>query len=574
MRRYLVLSAVWLAALAVSAEEPASVPAEAVTLPAVPLDKQLSLTYTVPDSGAIAKGISVDLIDLDRLEAALQARNEGRILRMSLDQAIAFALAQNDDILIASFGPQKAEADQLAARGEFDPVLQSKAMYLNSSTSASQQIYAFGGISQIKAFQTSVQAGIAGKLQYGTQYGVSFDSTKEESTFSNFIEEFQAGLTFTLTQPLLRGFGKDANLVRIKAAQTSQALSQAQLEAVVFKAVGDTIKAYWDLAGAAEALKVKREALENAQRLLSINEKRRGFGTAADLDVLQAKAGVAMRQSDMVTALSQVENAGDLLKSVMGLKEEGAFSKAQIAAVDRPSVGEIAPLDPAQSEAELQAALENARQRRPEMRMAELQIESAQLEEDRARHDMLPQFDVTGSYMQGGRDHQLRETLYGIRDKQDTSFSYGVQGAIPLGNRAARGAYQRAHLSRREFEQRKTQARQTVEMNVHLAHRAVETNQILVESTRQACRLQEANVAAEEKRLQLGVSTSYQVLKIQEDLTAARTQQVQAEVALEKARIDLLAAEGRLLEERGIAFEAPEAESAPGFLESVRPRWE
>jgi len=62
-------------------------------------------------------------------------------------------------------------------------------------------------------------------------------------------------------------------------------------------------------------------------------------------------------------------------------------------------------------------------------------------------------------------------------------------------------------------------------------------------------------------------------LKIQEDLTAARTQEVQAEVALEKARVDLLDAEGRLLDERGIAFEAPETEAAPDFLDSLKPRW-
>ncbi len=573
MHRYILSTLLVLAALPLMAQAPPAPPTEATTLPATPTNQQLSLTYTVPDSGAIAKGISVDLIDLARLEAALQSRNEGRTLRMTLDQAIALTLSQNDDLLIASFGPQKAEADTLAAHGEFDPALQGKASYLNSSTSASQQVYAFGGISQIKAFQTTVQGGIGGKLHYGTQYGVTFDSTKEESTFSNFVEEFQAGLTFTLTQPLLRGYGKDANMVRIRAAQTSKALSQAQLESVVFKVIADTIKAYWDLAGAAESLTVKRGALENAQRLLAINEKRRGIGTAADLDVVQAKAGVAMRQSDMVTAFAQVENAGDILKNVMGLREEGAFSKAQIAAVDRPNVGEITAFDPALSDTGLQTALESALQRRPEMRMADLQIESAQLEEDRARHDMRPQFDVTGSYMQGGRDHKLLQTLSGIKDKQDTSFSYGVQGAVPLGNRAARGAYQRAHLTRRETEQRKTQARQTVEMNVHLAHRAVETNQILVESTRQACRLQEVNVTAEERRLQLGVTTSFQVLKVQEDLTAARTQEVQAEVALEKARIDLLAADGRLLEERGITFEAPEAEPAPGYIESITPRW-
>ena len=547
-----------------------TVSAQEASTPDAPPEGQLTLS----DAVSLSQQISVDLIDLDALEKALQDKVGPRLLRLSLDECIKTALEQNDDILIAAYEPAKSGADVLAARGEFDPQLQGQFTYQQSSASASQEIVAYGGVSAIESYRSNVTAALGGKLHYGTQYSLDFNASKEETTFGNFVEEFGGTLSLTLTQPLLRGFGKKANLVRIRAAQANQALSEAQLELTAMNTVSEAVKAYWDLVGATESLAVSRQALENARRLLDINQKRLEIGTAAQIDVLQAKAGVATRQSDMVSSLAQVEDASDMLKNLLGMRDGGRFSQAQIAPIDRPASGSFQPLDPESSAATLQASIDLALEKRPEVHMSEFQIESAELEELRTRRDMLPQFDLTGSYSQGGRDHKLRQTLYGIRDKQDESYSYGFQGAIPIGNRAARGAYHRAQLTRHEMEQRKAQTLQGLALNVHLAHRHVETNRILLESARQARHLQEANVTAEEKRLQLGVTTSFQVLQVQEELTAARTQEVQAEIALEKARVELLLAEGRLLEDLGVEVITPELEQAPGFWRSIQPRWE
>jgi len=78
-------------------------------------------------------------------------------------------------------------------------------------------------------------------------------------------------------------------------------------------------------------------------------------------------------------------------------------------------------------------------------------------------------------------------------------------------------------------------------------------------------------VAAEEKRLELGLTSSYQVLDMQDDLTAAQSQEVQAVIALEKAFVDLRLAEGSLLEFLGIEFLPPEPEPTIGFVRSVVP---
>ncbi|MCF6287224.1 MAG: TolC family protein, partial [Candidatus Hydrogenedentes bacterium] len=201
-------------------------------------------------------------------------------------------------------------------------------------------------------------------------------------------------------------------------------------------------------------------------------------------------------------------------------------------------------------------------------------IDNAVLEEFRTRKEMLPQLDLIYSYGRGGRDHKLRQTLIGIRDREDYVYTYGVQASIPIFNRAARGSFNKARLTRRQAEMNLEKIRQQLMLNVHLAASKVGSNAILVQSNEQATRLQIANVAAEEKRLQLGVTTSWQVLQIQEDLTVAQVQELISNIEYEKALVELQLAEGTLLDDLGIELEVPESEDdIVGYWEGVKPRW-
>jgi len=519
--------------------------------------------------------INIDLIDLEPIRASLGGAHSDRLFNLSLQECIMIALAENLDIRVTGYEPLKTDQDIFAARGEFDPVLRSSATYSRSNQSQSQQVVAFGGISSVESFDTVTNAALAGKLHYGTQYTVSWDMNRSESTFSRFMEEFSGTLTLQLTQPLLRGFGARYNKVRISIANNNRIASEAQLRLTVLTTTADVIRAYWDLVGAMENLKVRSESLDNAERLLQVNQKRRDIGTAADIEVLQAKAGVATRQSEYISARQNISDASNILKSLLNLRDGEFFSRDLIVPIDRPNPHEPGEFDPAKHEARIMASIDEALEMRPEIKIRQLDIDNAALEEYRTRKEMLPQIDLVYNYTTGGRDPKLRDTLTGITERQDYAYSYGIQGSIPIFNRAARGAHNRARITRRQAEMNLAHARQQLMLNVHLAATKVASNAILIQSNKQATRLQIANVAAEEKRLQLGVTTSWQVLQIQQDLTAAQVQELISNIEFEKSLVELQLAEGTLLDNLGIELDVPEAEDAPvGYFESITPRWE
>jgi outer membrane protein TolC len=408
-----------------------------------------------------------------------------------------------------------------------------------------------------------MSAGVAGKLHWGTQYNVTLSGEDEESTFNDFIEEWSGTLQASVTQPLLRGAGRTVNKARIWQAENARYQSEEALRLTVMQTMGDVIKAYWDLAGSVENVRVRRKSVDNAERLLEITQKRLDIGTASPLDVVQAQAGVATRQSDLISAQSLVADAGDQLKRLANIQDDGRLSGKLLMPVDRPSPEPVV-LD-------VESSIDLALEHRPEVRNADLAIANAEIGLQEARNGLLPQLDLQGSVSRGGRDHKPREVFYGIRDNNDHTWSVGLTGSLPLRNRSARGNYHVAEIGLDEAALRKEQTIQDLILRVRVAARAVDTNQFLVESNRQTRLVQETNLKAEERRLTLGLTTNFQILQVEEDLTTAEVGELRAMIELEKSLVDLSLSEGVLLDRLGIEFAAPEARRPTNYFRGITP---
>ncbi|HOT49528.1 MAG TPA: TolC family protein [Candidatus Hydrogenedentes bacterium] len=563
-----ILLAGWLSAAAASGSDttvqPLSVDAQSLSAP--------------EETASISGKIDFNLIDLDRLREITEEAEGANIVRMSLQECIQIAIERNPDLQVVRYEPLKSGADILTAKGMFDPLLSTQISYAESLQAASAEtrtigllFFLFRRSSDIEMRNMLSKTSVTGRLHTGTIYDVSLALNSDASSFNKFRTQWSGGLTLTLSQPLLRGRGSAVNTARIRMAENAKKIAESQLRLAVMTAVAEVVKAYWDLVGTLENVTVREQALANAERLLEISRKRLDIGTAAAMEVLQAKAGVAMRQTDLVNARAQVKNAEDAIKAVLNMRDGDIFSSARIVPVDRPHAGEFDPELLKNENEKVSESIELALKNRPEMTSGDLEIKTAEIERRRAANDMLPDVSVSGSVFQGRRGYEWDNVFSGIIHRDDHSFMVGMKASVPLGNRAARGAFQRADLTVRQAGQKLEKTKQELMLRVRLAARAVQTSQILIESNRQAKQLQEANVIAEEKRLRLGVSTSYRVLQVQQDLTLAQTQELQARIAYEKALVELRLSEGTLLESLGIDFCPPEPEAPVTFGRSIRP---
>ncbi|MCZ6700164.1 MAG: TolC family protein, partial [bacterium] len=87
--------------------------------------------------------------------------------------------------------------------------------------------------------------------------------------------------------------------------------------------------------------------------------------------------------------------------------------------------------------------------------------------------------------------------------------------------------------------------------------RQIETDIKRVRATRAARVLAERKLDAEEKKLEVGISTNFQVLEFQEDLAVAESNETKAIIDYNKSLINLERAKGTTLATNNISLQRP-----------------
>src|SRR5690606_34153211 len=107
----------------------------------------------------------------------------------------------------------------------------------------------------------------------------------------------------------------------------------------------------------------------------------------------------------------------------------------------------------------------------------------------------------------------------------------------PLGKSAQEAALARAQIERDQQSARLRSLELTVVREVREAARRLEQNQQRIETTRLARELAEQRLDAEQKRFEVGMSTSFLVIQAQRDLAVARNNELQASLDYQLAAI-------------------------------------
>jgi outer membrane protein TolC len=141
---------------------------------------------------------------------------------------------------------------------------------------------------------------------------------------------------------------------------------------------------------------------------------------------------------------------------------------------------------------------------------------------------MLPLFDFQGSYGINATKGHLDESVQGLDAGGDYSWMVGVKVEIPLGNRWAKSNYQKSMLQIKKAETTLKSLERKIELEVRETLREIESNYKRTSATREALRLAEKNMEAEEERMDLGMSTSVDLLRVQEELAVAQSRSTKA----------------------------------------------
>jgi len=290
---------------------------------------------------------------------------------------------------------------------------------------------------------------------------------------------------------------------------------------------------------AIENLEVQRRSLRLAQELVTLNKARVRAGVAAPVEVTQAEAQEAARVQDVILGEKSVRDAEDTLKVILNIPGSRGWSQEI-----QPTYSLSFEPKPINLDETIRTALEN----RYEYKSAKLDIESKDLTVRLTRNQLLPDLALAGSVSANGFGGNYSDNLSSLGSSDYVSYSVGVVLTVPLGNRAAESTHTKARLV---AEQAKTSLKQLelqIVQQVREGVRRVEANAKRVDANRAARALAEEQLRVEQRRLEAGVTTTFNVLSFQRDLSAAQANELRAIADYVESLANLERVRGTVLE--------------------------
>ncbi|MFB3903543.1 MAG: TolC family protein [Acidobacteriota bacterium] len=444
-------------------------------------------------------------------------------------------------------------AISIGSSGNFDPSLNMNFSW-DRVTSPLNTIQV-AGIPVVTANATAFSSNYAQMFRTGTSYSVSLTGQRQASTQQRlrFNPAVISRFSLAFHQPLLNGFGREANERFIRVALKNTETSEEVFRQQVIATIVQVENAYWDLAALQENVKVAEQSLAVAERLLSDNRLRVEVGSMAQLEVTSAEAEVAARRRDLTLARTNLQLQEANLKNLLVKRSNSALDSAVIVLKDQM---------PAPSDKDLpdvKSAFETAFRNRPDLRQAQSNLENQQLATRFTENALRPSVAVFGLYAGAGLEGNEAGLPGGAGDSFQQAFSGdfpeyggGVSLSLPIRNRVAQADNLRSQLEEKQLQLGLQRSHNQVALEVSKARIGLVQGRAQLEAAREATRLAREIWIGEQERLDAGVSTSYQVILRERDFVAAQQAEVNANVGYAKAVVEMARAMGTALERRGI----------------------
>ncbi|MBK9088500.1 MAG: TolC family protein [Holophagales bacterium] len=490
---------------------------------------------------------------------------EGEKIELTLAQAIEFALRNALDLDVASLSYQRTGFSIGSASGVFDPNLTGSVNATSRETPTTSSFQAPASKSQ------RFDLGIGGLTEFGTEYSLGFGGVRSDSptktTIPGYVEinpTFSSSLTASVTQPILRGFGRDVNTRLVVQSRLGQDAAAWDFVASVQTAVQLVENAYWDLVYANANLESKKEALDRAKDFNRITKIKIDVGALAPIEIVQTEVTIAQREQEIILAEGQIGDAQDRLKRLLNVTDLSTWNRP-IVPTDRPAEEKV--------EIDVEAGIRSAIEVRPEVKQALINIESRKISLVYNRNELKPRLDARGGYGLSGvgynNDLVKEGSSYSDAFSQIGSWDYpnwsvGLNFSVPLRNRTAKA---NAAIAATDLDLARTNLallKQNLSLEVRTAARNVDTARRSVAAAKKARELADRNLDAERKKFDNGMTTSFTVAQVQNDLTSARSNELLAIAGYLKSMVSWHKAVGDLLPTKNV-----ELAGLPGSMEKT-----
>src|SRR5581483_8640436 len=253
------------------------------------------------------------------------------VVRMSLQEAVHRAVANNHEVRVAGNQPAIETTRITEAEAQFDPNFFTNFEFdhkneLNAGTvftnpGPNPPLTSTSVVSNTTySDEFKVQTGIKQQLENGAQVQLQYEVDNTYIAPRQFVLNpfYTNDLSLQITQPLLRDFGNDVNRARIVINRDTAKISLLDFRKAVEQNVSDVEKVYWQMVQAERDVRVEEEQLdltESTYQLLYQRFQRRVDVT--DLQLAQTQTSLESRRAQLIQSKSDLRKLSDQLKQLM-----------------------------------------------------------------------------------------------------------------------------------------------------------------------------------------------------------------------------------------------------------------
>jgi outer membrane protein TolC len=459
-----------------------------------------------------------------------------------------------------------------------DPALTATANWAHQTTPQSSN-FVTGTAALIQRLDTSNVA-VQKYFTTGTQVslGLTNSSALNNNARAQFNPATNSNLSLSFTQHLLQGFGPAINGRQIRIAKNNREVSDLTFKAQVITTVSAVKDLYWDLVSYQQAVRVQQDALSADQRLYENNKRQVEVGTLAPIEVTRAEAQIATDQQALTVAQTNVLQQETILKNALSRTGAGSplLANAHVIPTDRIQVPDVEAITPIQDSIALAVSA------RPELAQFRILVQNQEIGLKGVKNELLPTLDAVAALTNNGLAGQAvplpgtcattptstacippnaffsggyGSVLGQIFSRNFPTYSAGFNLTIPIHNRAAQSDVIASEINLRQQQVSMQRLENQVRVEVQNAVIGVQQARAQFRSATQGLLLQQQTVDAEQKKLDLGASTVYNVILTQRDLVTAQSNLVAAESAYAKSKVEMDRATGQTLNNNDISID-------------------
>ncbi len=431
-----------------------------------------------------------------------------KALHLTLREAILLALRYNPNI-------QNAELDRVVQRYQLRQAHNEFELQyaLAGTTVFEKSRYSHAGSTNTKSYLATPEFNL--KTGLGTNASLKMDNTVAA------IGNYNPLLTFSLTQPLLRGFGKEVNEAALKDAIEAENLNKLMTEQTIMNHITEVIVAYRALILSSNNLQNQRWQLEEAQKTFEINKKK--------IEAGQLEPTGNVQQS------YQIESLNLMVEQAHNDFETSAQNLLQTIGLD-PNMNIAVPSDVTLEQLvvpDLNASIEQALLHNTEYLALQASVRADERAYNVAKNQQLWQLDLAANVQTGTLTNvdNVTSGIQNIYNGKNINESAGVTMTIPLHDISRRQQLISAKIRLEKDKLQLVAAKRILITAIKNTIIAIESQMKQYALTKRQVALAAESYELAKKKQQAGIASALDVSNTQNQLIQAQMSMINAKIA-------------------------------------------